>query len=182
MTNARARLFARGFAISGALPLLLIFAISAFSEIPNYWDPCFVWGYRGGQTISIRSGDPCQSVSGTSETRVGALGRLVLVQGTGVVAALLGLVGALSRTAAGRSLGSWPSLHPVDTVDVERAWDHRVAVHGPVVYLLPIQLCRQNCSVIEEHGLMLRPNGPLQPSSGAGSSGETATTASAARG
>jgi len=95
MTNTRARLFARGFAISGALPLLLIFAISALSEIPNYWDPCFVWGYRGGQTISIRSGDPCQSVSGTSETRVGALGRLVLVQGTGVVAALLGLVGAL---------------------------------------------------------------------------------------
>ena len=95
MTTARARLFARGFAISGALPLLFIFAMSAFSEIPNYWDPCFVWGYRGGQTISIRSGDPCQSVSGTSETRVGALGRLVLVQGTGVVAALLGLVGAL---------------------------------------------------------------------------------------
>ena len=87
-----------------------------------------------------------------------------------------------SRTAAGRSLGSWPSLHPVDTVDVERAWDHRVAVHGPVVYLLPIQLCRQNCSVIEEHGLMLRPNGPLQPSSGTGPSGETATTASATRG
>ena len=95
MTNARARLFARGFAISGALPLLFIFAISAFSEIPRYWDPCFVWGQRRGQTISVRSGDPCQSVGGTSETRVGALGRLVLVQGTGVVAALLGLVGAL---------------------------------------------------------------------------------------
>jgi len=95
MTNARARLFARGFGVSGALPLLFIFAISAFSEIPSYWDPCFVWGQSGGQIISIRSSDPCQSVSGTSETRVGALGRLLLVQGTGVVAALLGLVGAL---------------------------------------------------------------------------------------
>jgi hypothetical protein len=95
MTNARARRFRQGFAIAGALPLLIIFGVSAFSEIPRYWDPCFMWGQRSGMAISIRSGDPCQSVGGTSETRVGALGRLVLVQGTGVVAALLGLVGAV---------------------------------------------------------------------------------------
>lgn len=95
MTNARARPFALGFALFGALPLVFIFGMSAVSEIPRFWDPCFVWGQRGGIAISIRSGDPCQSGGGTSETRVGAVGRLVLVHGTGVVAALLGLVGAL---------------------------------------------------------------------------------------
>jgi len=95
MTNARARVFVLGFALFGALPLLFIFAMSAVSEIPRFWDPCFVWGQRGGMAVSIRSGDPCQSVGGTPETRVGAVGRLVLVQGTGVFAALLGLVGAL---------------------------------------------------------------------------------------
>jgi hypothetical protein len=96
MTKAKAAFFARGFAVTGALPLLFLFGVSTASEVPDFFDPCFVWGAgTAEQSISIRPGDPCQSVSGTSETQLRAIGRLLLVQGTGAVAACLGLIGAL---------------------------------------------------------------------------------------
>ena len=182
MTNARARLFARGFAISGALPLLFYFRYIGLFRDSELLGPLLRVGVqrRTDYFDSLRRPLPKRRWHFGNKGWCARPSRACSGNGCRRGAAWVGR--GASRAAAGRSLGSWPSLHPVDTVDVERAWDHRVAVHGPVVYLLPIQLCRQNCSVIEEHGLMLRPNGPLQPSSGAGSSRETATTASAARG
>jgi hypothetical protein len=94
MTTPTAAFVARGFAVTGALPLMVLFAVSAVSEVSNFFDPCFVWGQRAEQTITIRPGDACQSVSSSSETRLRAIGRLLLVQGTGIVAASLGLIGA----------------------------------------------------------------------------------------
>jgi hypothetical protein len=81
--------------VTGALPLMVLFAVLAVSEVPNFFDPCFLWGQGNQQSVSIRPGDPCQGVRGTSETQLRAIGRLLLVQGTGVVAACLGLIGAL---------------------------------------------------------------------------------------
>jgi hypothetical protein len=74
---------------------MVLFAALAVSEVPNFFDQCFLWGQGAEQFISIRPGDPCQSVRSTSETQLRAIGRLLLVQGTGVVAACLGLIGAL---------------------------------------------------------------------------------------
>jgi hypothetical protein len=107
MPNATAGFSARAFAVMGALPLIVLFAVLAVSEVRNFFDPCFVWGAgRSEQSISIRPGDPCQSVSSTSETQFGAIGRLLLVHGTGVVAACLGLIGAFRSRPKATLLGA----------------------------------------------------------------------------
>jgi len=44
--------------------------------------------------MSIGPDDRCQSLSTTSETKLGVVGRLLFIQGTSVVAAFLGLLGS----------------------------------------------------------------------------------------
>ena len=95
MTNARAAFLARGFALTGAFPFMLLLAVMIVSEVPNFFDPCFVWGAKSGQSVSIHPSDSCQGITSTSETRWGAIGRLLFIQGTGIVAACLGLIGAI---------------------------------------------------------------------------------------
>ena len=94
MTTTTAAFCARGLAVAVALPLIAFSVLSVASEASRFADPCVSWGAQGGHLTSIRPGDPCQSQSATSETRQGAIGRLLLVQGTSIVAAFLGLIGA----------------------------------------------------------------------------------------
>ena len=80
----------RGFALGGAIPLILIALLSAATELPHFVDPCFSWGDTGGRTFN--SLDTCRGrQAGTSQTMAGTIIRLTLVQGTALCAAILGL-------------------------------------------------------------------------------------------
>lgn len=94
MTITIAAFRARAIAVAAAIPLVVFFVLSVVSETSRFADPCVSWGAQAGHQMSIRPGDPCQSRSGTSETKLGVIGRLLLVQGTSVVAAFLGLLGS----------------------------------------------------------------------------------------
>jgi hypothetical protein len=85
------RLGALVLAIAVAVPLVHVSMWSAFSEITRFADPCVLWGHRTGVLIPNES---CPSVSAISETKMGVVRRLLFVQGTAVVAACLGLIGA----------------------------------------------------------------------------------------
>src|SRR5262245_33806322 len=89
-----ARWCARVFAVAAALPVIVFSVLSVVSETSRFGDPCVSWGAQGGHLMSIRPNDACQSLSATSETKLGVVGRLLLVQGTGLVAACLGLIGS----------------------------------------------------------------------------------------
>ena len=94
MTITMAAFSARVIAVATAIPLVVFFVLSVVSETSRFADPCVSWGAQAGHQMSIGPVDRCQSVSGTSETKLGVVGRLLFVQGTSVVAAFLGLLGA----------------------------------------------------------------------------------------
>lgn len=87
------RLGALGFALGVAVPVVYLSTWSASSEISRFGDPCVLWGHRSGVLTPTES---CPSISAISETKAGVLRRLLLVQGTAIVAACLGLIGAYS--------------------------------------------------------------------------------------
>src|SRR5437016_24133 len=85
----------RAFALAGALPLILLSMLSLGSEIPHFFNPCFSFGATTGRQPYVAS---CRGRSGgTSETRVGTIIRLTLVQGTAMFMAALALKGAYRR-------------------------------------------------------------------------------------
>ena len=86
------RVAAIALAAGVAIPLVYVSTWSAFSELANFSDPCFLWGHQSGV---LSPNEVCPSISATSETKTRVVMRLLLVQGTAVVAACLGLVGAL---------------------------------------------------------------------------------------
>ena len=82
----------RGFALGGAVPLILIAVLSAGNEVRHFFDPCFSWGDTAGTVTPSAS---CRGrMAGTSETRAGAVIRLVLIQVMAVGVAVVGLRGA----------------------------------------------------------------------------------------
>jgi hypothetical protein len=85
------RLGALGLALAVAVPIVYLSVWSASAEIRSFADPCVLWGHQSGVLIPTEA---CPSVSAISDTKMGALRRLLLVQGTAIVAACLGLVGA----------------------------------------------------------------------------------------
>jgi hypothetical protein len=85
------RVAAIGLAVAAAVPLVYVSTWSAFSELANFADPCFLWGHQSGV---LSPDELCPSISATSETKMRVVLRLLLVQGTAVVAACLGLIGA----------------------------------------------------------------------------------------
>ena len=85
------RFAALGLAFAVAVPLVYVSTWSAFSEISHFGDPCFLWGHQSGV---LSPSQLCPSVSATSETKMGVVRRLLLVQGIAVMAACLGVLGA----------------------------------------------------------------------------------------
>src|SRR5258707_1198694 len=82
----------RIFALIGATPLVLFATVTLAGELPHFIDPCFHFGETGG---TIRISSNCRTrMAGTSETITGTLLRLALVQGSCMVAAFVGLIGA----------------------------------------------------------------------------------------
>jgi hypothetical protein len=86
-----ARLGALGLALAVAVPLVYVSMRSAFAELSSFADPCVLWGHQSGP---LSPSESCPSVSAISETKLGVVRRLLLVQGTAIVAACLGLIGA----------------------------------------------------------------------------------------
>ena len=86
-----ARLGALGLAFAVAVPLVYVSMWSAFSELSSFSNPCVLWGHQSGP---LSPSESCPSVSAISETKMSAVLRLLLVQGTAMVAACLGLIGA----------------------------------------------------------------------------------------
>src|SRR5437870_5678346 len=85
----------RAFALAGALPLILLSILSLVSEIPHFFNPCFTFGATAERQPYVAS---CRGRSaGTSETRLGMIVRLTLVQGTAMFMAALALKGAYRR-------------------------------------------------------------------------------------
>lgn len=88
-------------------------AVSVVLEVPDFFDPCHSWGMDGGV---LSPGDDCPSRSATSETKGEAIARLVLIQGTAVVAAVLAFIGArrdgrwFLAAAVAYALLIWPLL------------------------------------------------------------------------
>ncbi len=88
-------------AVLASLPLGLVAVSAVVQEVRDLWDPCLHWGQSsdwGYGTIapfSARSSDPCAThVSGTSQTRAGAIMRTLLVPGGILAAIALGVLGA----------------------------------------------------------------------------------------
>ena len=82
-----AQSLSRGFALAGAVPLIVFSVLSVAYELPNFFDPCF--SFAGG-TVPITG--PCRLHSGgTSQTIAETVLRLTLVQGSLTLAALLAL-------------------------------------------------------------------------------------------
>jgi hypothetical protein len=85
-----------GLAIAGAIGPFLLSVISLAGELPNFVNPCMEWGTTGGRRVL----DPASLVrcggrmGGTSETRLGAAARLLLIQGGMLAACAAALVGA----------------------------------------------------------------------------------------
>src|SRR5215470_7806066 len=89
----------RAFALAGALPLILLSMLSLGYEIPHFFSPCFFFGETGGlhripPDIHRRCGG---KTGGTSETMLGTIVRLTLIQGTATFMAALALKGTYRR-------------------------------------------------------------------------------------
>ena len=90
---------ARGLSVIGAVPLICFVALSLYKELPRLVvdDPCFVWGQTNTTQLSVGR-PPCEYfMSGTSETKAGAVVRLTIIQGTILGATVLALVGSFKR-------------------------------------------------------------------------------------
>jgi hypothetical protein len=88
-------------AMVASLPIGLVAIRAVAMEVRDLSDPCMHWGQSsdwGYGTIapfSARSSDPCAThVSGTSQTRAGAIMRTLLVPGGILAAIVLGVFGA----------------------------------------------------------------------------------------
>ncbi len=74
----------------GAFVLVGFFvAQSLIYEVPNFFDPCHTFGYEHPLLPSSQ----CPRSGGTSETRLGAITRLTMVQGGAFLSVLLGVIG-----------------------------------------------------------------------------------------
>ena len=100
------------FALVAAIPTGLLAVTSIIRTMRDFADPCLQWGVPQQGAVSLalpREGKgPCaQRVAGTSETKVAAVTRLVLVPGGMLIGVALGILGAfrsrplLSGFAAG---------------------------------------------------------------------------------
>ena len=89
----------RAFALAGALPLILLSMLSLGYEIPHFFTPCFTFGETGGlHRIPPDIQRSCAGrTGGTSETMLGTIVRLSLIQGTAMFMAALALRGAYRR-------------------------------------------------------------------------------------
>src|SRR5437870_11921507 len=87
----------RAFALAGALPLILLSMLSLGSEIPHFFNPCFSFGETGGLHRTFIGPSCGGRAGGTSETMLGTIVRLALVQGTAMSMAALALTGAYRR-------------------------------------------------------------------------------------
>src|SRR5262245_17918070 len=89
----------RAFALAGALPLILLSMLSLGYEVPHFFSPCFTFGDTGGlHRIPPDIHRSCGGrTGGTSETVLGTIVRLTLVQGTAMFMAALALKGAYGR-------------------------------------------------------------------------------------
>lgn len=97
MVERHWRVLSRGFAVVGALPLVLFASFSLAAEVPRLVvdDPCWVWGQSGG-TLRVGS-PPCEhAAGGTSETKASAITRLLLIQGSMLGSAALALIGSFA--------------------------------------------------------------------------------------
>jgi hypothetical protein len=94
----------RIFALLGATPLIVLGLLSAGDELRQFFNPCFFFADTpGGNPLPAG----CHTGGGTTETKARVIIRLMLVQGTAVVAAVAGLTGAFrsrSRLVLGASL------------------------------------------------------------------------------
>jgi hypothetical protein len=80
-----------GFALAGAVPLILIALLSAATDVPPFFDSCFSFADTGERVSIPGCGG---NTGGTSETRAGRALRLVRVEGTALGLTLFGLKGA----------------------------------------------------------------------------------------
>jgi hypothetical protein len=89
----------RAFALAGAVPLILLSILSLGYEIPHFFSPCFFFGETGGlRRIPLDIHSSCGGrAGGTSETMLGTIVRLILIQGTAIFMAALALKGAYRR-------------------------------------------------------------------------------------
>jgi lysylphosphatidylglycerol synthetase-like protein (DUF2156 family) len=87
---------AHGFALAGAAPLLILSVVTASLEAPRLFDPCFRWQDTGGHSpyAPQEMRDCGGRTGGTSESRLSAIARLLLVQGSAFCAAVLALKGS----------------------------------------------------------------------------------------
>jgi hypothetical protein len=82
-----------GLAIAGAIGPLFLSLVSLVVEVPRFVDPCVRWGSTGGREV-LRPAElvACRGrISGSSETRLRAAVRLIVVQG-GMLAACAGAI------------------------------------------------------------------------------------------
>jgi hypothetical protein len=80
-------------AIIGAIPITFFAVLSLSAELPRFVDPCFVWADKSGSVTPDMV--LCRGrVGGTSETKSRTILRLLVVQGTMLVASALAITGA----------------------------------------------------------------------------------------
>ena len=92
----RSRTFALAFAVAGALPVIGVVLFALHHELPTFWDPCMNWGQGNRVSLRLPGPPPCGNrMAGSSETKSQAIVRLVLVTGSLLSLAILGLAGAL---------------------------------------------------------------------------------------
>ena len=87
----------RAFALAGALPLILLSMLSLGYEIPHFFNPCFSFAETEGYQRTFIGPSCAGRAGGTSETMLGTIVRLTLVQGTAMFMAALALKGAYRR-------------------------------------------------------------------------------------
>jgi hypothetical protein len=77
-------------ALTAILPVGYFVMGSLINEIPNFFDPCHTFGAEHPLSFSAK----CPTkVSGTSESRLGVIIRLISFQVSALVGAILGVVG-----------------------------------------------------------------------------------------
>lgn len=123
-----ARGCAFGLALAAAVPLIYVSTWLTFSELSRFADPCVLWGHQSGM---LAPSDACPSVTAISETKLGVLRRLLLIQGTAILSACLGLIGAYR---------SWPKATLLGAVLLFLLSIPLMVSYGPFVFGLAILL------------------------------------------
>jgi hypothetical protein len=83
------------FPLLTTLPPILLVAWSLTRILPQFWKPCFEWGLSQSVSRRIAPEAPCRVIEGTSETRLQAVVKLLLVHGGILIAGVFGILGAL---------------------------------------------------------------------------------------